>query len=153
MTTGVEDQEVVVGIEHLLHMNINDKAQEMEFLELGEYCVGVGNVFLPNDDDGVGVAFLLDNDDGVRVVFLLEDDGRVRVVNLLDENDQINNKTEPKAKKTLYTYTALILIFSLHSHTDPKNTQYYSSEALIQTWLVRRVLWMLLETRSLHRRC
>ncbi|CAI8597213.1 unnamed protein product [Vicia faba] len=34
MVAGVEDQRVVVGIEHLLHMNIDDKAQETKFLEL-----------------------------------------------------------------------------------------------------------------------
>ena len=37
MVVGVEDQRVVVGIEHLLHTNIDDKAQETEFLELGKF--------------------------------------------------------------------------------------------------------------------
>ena len=37
MGAGVEDQRVVVGIEHLLHTDIDDTPHEMEFFERGKF--------------------------------------------------------------------------------------------------------------------
>ena len=37
MVAGVKDHRMVLGIEHLLHTNIDDRAHEMEFLELGKF--------------------------------------------------------------------------------------------------------------------
>ena len=39
MDAGVEDQRVVVGIEHLLHMNIDDKAQETGFRDIDNFPI------------------------------------------------------------------------------------------------------------------